>query len=183
MTEGGLKPLRPGSHQHFTTCHYHPALICEFHFQNTQPPPSLSLHHVQEGERERESGSSALPHSAVTSETDGDKCHHHMQSCLDCGATNKWCSTCSTAKRSSYTLQTETCIFISTTPHPQHVTQTKSENKNAATGHPTPKRKANANNHTCTNAVIGIKWGNDKAGVGFEYEAGSGIMGAPLYLS
>lgn len=57
VTEGRLKALRPSSHQHFTTCHYHPALICKFHFQNNPPSP---LCHVQEGKRERESGSSAL---------------------------------------------------------------------------------------------------------------------------
>lgn len=57
-------------------------------------PPPLFLSRVRGGEKVGHHSC----HTAVTSETDGDKCQHHMQSCLDCATTNKWCPTCSTAR-------------------------------------------------------------------------------------
>lgn len=46
-----LKPLRPSSHQHFTTCHYHHALICGFPFPKHPPTPALSRARGREGKR------------------------------------------------------------------------------------------------------------------------------------
>lgn len=83
VLQGALKPLRQGSRPHFTTCHYHPALICQFHFQNI--PPSTPLTHAPWRDRRRKW---VISRSAVTSETDRDKCLYHTHSPLGWLQTN-----------------------------------------------------------------------------------------------
>lgn len=83
VSQAALKPLRQGSRPHFTTCHYHPALICQFHFQNI--PPSTPLTHAAWRDRWRKW---VISRSAVTSETDRDKCLYHTHSPLGWLQTN-----------------------------------------------------------------------------------------------
>lgn len=52
-----------GSSPHFTTCHYHPALICQFHFQNT--PPTHTHTHSSSMERRRRFGGGKVGHQLL----------------------------------------------------------------------------------------------------------------------
>lgn len=78
----------------------HPPLISQFHFQNNPHPASL-LGHVWEDDR-REGRRKWV--AAVTSETDGDKCHHHVQPFPTPPQTNG-SPTCSQAQHSSICVQ------------------------------------------------------------------------------
>lgn len=58
----------------------HPPLISQFHFQNNPHPAALPGHVW--GATRRGAGGEKVGQNrqaAVTSETDGDRCHHHVQ--------------------------------------------------------------------------------------------------------